>query len=427
MKLAPRVMAAFSIGCALGSLWSYDSSFVRLSSSLTNPTRINNIQIAFVPEASTTHDPPPAGEAETHNEPVVVETDATHAPVTGKGRNDHEAVIGELVRRGRFSVSLEQTLSERGLNIMTPLSGCHFAAWVFLSGGSGWKFIDCKLVTRDVLGIDEYHVSQQLDNVTAQQIQSYDTIFVNIKGLQDFVETILPNIFTPFVLITAQYHYVIAKIPAETEAALLNSSCIARIFAHNLGVHFHQSHHPKLAPFALGMTPLPGAIKGFSEAFLRLQHDTSNSKVKGIMHGYISGTNPKRNHVPSGPKLNYTEYYDEIARHRFILSPDGVRPECYRTYEAIGLGTVPITELPADLYRHLQPAPVLYEASDWNISEAEALERLGLAHFPTVNRMMIMEEYWLDYIQREMAGRDLRWFDRISLRKAKLDDFQSLS
>ncbi|KAI2508400.1 hypothetical protein MHU86_6074 [Fragilaria crotonensis] len=172
---------------------------------------------------------------------------------------------------------------------------------------------------------------------------------------------------------------------------------------------------------------MPWRLKIYVEAFYRHQHDTPDSKTYGIMQGYLSNTNAKRSNVPSGPKLQYTEYCEEIASHQFILSPDGDRPECYRTYEAIGMGTVPITELSASLYRHLQPAPVLYETYDWNLTETQAMERLGVAHFPTVNRMLVLEEYWLDYVQREMGGRELRWFDRISMRKATLNDFKLLT
>ncbi len=91
----------------------------------------------------------------------------------------------------------------------------------------------------------------------------------------------------------------------------------------------------------------------------------------------------------SGPKLNYTEYCEEIAQHRFILSPNGDRPECYQMYEAIGMGTVPITEMSSSLYRHLLPAPVLYAMLNWNLRETMAVKRLGVASPPTVNRMLV--------------------------------------
>jgi FkbM family methyltransferase len=367
-----------------------------------------------------------AGRKFVNHEPIIGETNTDQKPVMGEVKTDHKPINGKAVGQGRFSVSLEKTLSERGVNFITAASGCHLAAWVF-QGGSDESVVDCHVVPGDVLDIGGYHASQHLDPETVSQIQSYDTIYVNTKGLTDFVETILPSITSPIVLLVGQHRHVIQLIPTETEATLLNSSCIVKLFSQNLGYHFRQPLHPKLAPWPYGILPHHWPLEFLSKAFWRLQNDTNHRKTKGIMHGYLGKTNAKRENIPSGPKLNYTEYYDEIARHRFILSPDGDRPECFRMFEAIGLGTVPITELPSDLYRHLQPAPVLYETSDWNISDTQAMERLGATHFLTVNRLLVLEEYWLDYVQREMGGGNLRWFDRMSLRKAKLDDFQILT
>lgn len=403
-KLLLKTVVGLSIGFVVTSWWSSDSFFNGVSS------------LSFVSKALRT---------------------------TNLSRTDHKSAatvpVGESVSERRFSVSLDRTLSERGLNLITAVSGCHLAAWVFQGGGPNPFFIDCNLAQGrgDLLGAGEYHASQQLDPGTIRHIQSYDTIYVNARGLAVFVETILSNITTPIVLLVGQYHHnTIQFIPEETEMTLLNTSCIVRLFAHNLEEYFHQPHHPKLAPWPYGIQPYsygrnrthPWPSEFLSEAFWRLQNDKNSTKTKGIMHGYIKKrTNPKRKNIPSGPKLDYAEYYDEIARHRFILSPDGDRPECFRTYEAIAMGTIPITELSASLHRHLQPAPILFETSDWNLNETQAMERLGVAQFPTVNRMLVLEEYWLDYVEREVGGRSLRWFDSLALKKAKLDEFQILT
>jgi hypothetical protein len=403
MKLVLRTIV---VGCFIGlalvvvvDLSSLDSSFIRASS------------YEFKVQASN-----------------LGGVDSLHDPDSGEVDSHHEPDSEDAISQGRFSVSFERTLSERGVNLITAKSGCHLTAWVFHGGGSHASVVDCYPVPGDILDNEGgYHGSQHLDLETASQIQSYDTIYVNTHGLTDFVETILPNITSRVILLVGQHHRVVELIPAETEVKLLNSSMIVRVFSQNLGFHFREPRHPKLAPWPYGIQPSNWPLDFLRKAIWRLQDDANHTKTKGIMHGYLSMTNLKRESIPSGQKLDYTEYYDEIARHRYILSPDGDRPECYRTYEAIGLGTVPITELLADLHRHLQPAPVLFETSDWNITEAQAMERLGIMQFPTVNRMLVLEEYWLDYVQREVGGRNLRWFDCISLKKAKLHDFQILT
>lgn len=59
---------------------------------------------------------------------------------------------------------------------------------------------------------------------------------------------------------------------------------------------------------------------------------------------------PHRQGLRSGVSLPVEDYYEALRTHRFVLSPDGDRPDCYRNYEAIGLGAVPITALSAERY-----------------------------------------------------------------------------
>lgn len=46
--------------------------------------------------------------------------------------------------------------------------------------------------------------------------------------------------------------------------------------------------------------------------------------------------------MPSGPKLAVDDYYRAMASTEYVLSPNGDRPDCYRHYEALLLGAIPI-------------------------------------------------------------------------------------
>jgi hypothetical protein len=106
----------------------------------------------------------------------------------------------------------------------------------------------------DSLDEGKYHASPGLNPKSARLIQSYDIVYVNVKGLGLFAQTILPNITsTPTVLLVGQLHQVIRTIPNETKLALLNASCIVRVFSHNLGRYFHQPLHPNFAPWPYGI------------------------------------------------------------------------------------------------------------------------------------------------------------------------------
>ena len=88
---------------------------------------------------------------------------------------------------------------------------------------------------------------------------------------------------------------------------------------------------------------------------------------------------------------------------KYILSPNGDRPECHRHYEAIGLGTAPITQLDPILFRHLGSS-VIYNNSNWNLTLLE--EELG----PNieVNRNLIREDYWMTWVDN-VVGKRLNW------------------
>ena len=68
----------------------------------------------------------------------------------------------------------------------------------------------------------------------------------------------------------------------------------------------------------------------------------------------------------------FNDYITEMSRYKFVLSPSGLGPDCYRTWEAMIVGTIPIMKHgPTDeLYKDL---PVLI-VDDWEEITEELLE-----------------------------------------------------
>lgn len=83
-----------------------------------------------------------------------------------------------------------------------------------------------------------------------------------------------------------------------------------------------------------------------------------------------------------------------MHKSQYALSPDGDRPECHRHYEAIDMGTMAIISLDPYLHRHLK-GNVVFGEKRWNVTELEA----RLPHDPVVNRRLIFEEYWMEYVE----------------------------
>lgn len=120
--------------------------------------------------------------------------------------------------------------------------------------------------------------------------------------------------------------------------------------------------------------------------------------------------------VPQGEKLHPALQFRRMHMSKYVISPNGDRPDCYRHYEAIGVGAMPITQLHPKYYRHLKDN-VIFNNTNWNL---EDLER-NLPKNSHVNRRLVFDEYWMEYVER-IVGRPLRWWDSSRQVRCSLED-----
>jgi hypothetical protein len=131
--------------------------------------------------------------------------------------------------------------------------------------------------------------------------------------------------------------------------------------------------------------------------YVKILLEKTAEKTKEVAHMYLTETNPCRGLLPLGPKYDSFEYYDNIRRSRYLISPIGDRDDCYRHYEAIGLGTVPISNV-GEYYRPIFQNNMYY----CEIEEmVEAIENQSVRNeyvFP--NRDLISFEYYKEIVER---------------------------
>ena len=108
-------------------------------------------------------------------------------------------------------------------------------------------------------------------------------------------------------------------------------------------------------------------------------------------------------------KLGRMNFYAQLSQHDYVLSPNGDRPECYRHYEALGLGTVPLTQLDYNIHRHFIGTGLIFNNTIWSVQE---LLETKLSRNPTVNRNAALEEYWMEYVDW-VVQRHLTWYDTL--------------
>ena len=312
----------------------------------------------------------------------------------------------------------------RGANLMTSISGCHISAWVYMVGGT-LRHRDCGRWRSD----DSVKIAVR-EQKQLPAIQSFDTIYVHTKMLTDFIQYFVPNLKVPIVLLSGSYDNTREnRLSRNRVEYILDHPLIAHWFCQNVYNSTGLTYlPPKLSPLALGIEPFsknprgPNPVVILRDVILRYAYHLPNKTI-GVFEAYSSPfTNPSRAQIPRGVKMPLPDYLEELARSKFVLSPSGHKPDCFRHYEALALGAIPVTDLDSATYSHLKKGPVIFGTMDWwNLTEAHLVARMNLTAIPQVNRNMIFEEYWMEEMERQV-GRPLRWFDIRKRRQSTLDD-----
>lgn len=167
---------------------------------------------------------------------------------------------------------------------------------------------------------------------------------------------------TPESIVFCQVNFFDAAIPqSNTSEFVLRHPRVLHWFSQNP----IYSAKPKYSPFPYGIFPF--ATKPFLSYRARLSRDFNWFRKKaGVFHGGLRvESNVMRQKMQSHFNISFErrpfhEYIKKIGRAAFVLSLQGDRPDCYRHWEAIGVGTLPITDLPQHLYRPLFGNSVVY-------------------------------------------------------------------
>jgi hypothetical protein len=309
-----------------------------------------------------------------------------------------------------------------GPNFLTTKSGCRMARWFYPTTIREGKYRDCR---------NKGNNKKML--FRTDQLHHNDTIYVTFAQLEEFVREMLPTITVDVVVLSGQ----IMKTPSDevvsnqTIKLLLDSPHVLHWFCQNLPLYGGEDpHHPKISPFPYGLREIVNkpelnqALEEYKEVFLQTIRDdvasakhnsTVNNRTTMIYAGYIRQMRQRKNIPTLRSEIEPAQFYRNLANSTYILSPNGDRPECYRHYEAIGLGAVPITELDPILFRHLREGPVIFNNTNWNLKSLELELHHQHHHHPpvVVNRNMVLEEYWIEFIDWTVR-RSLRWWGRHS-------------
>ena len=261
--------------------------------------------------------------------------------------------------------------------------------WRFLLPNSGCHMMDWVVGEQDC-----YHIPARHRLTAKSKVRPNATVYVEYSKVPYFVDKLLPRIQVPIVLVTGQEALVgccdiidIRGFGTQATEGILSSPRVLHWYTMNPWFR-----HPKVSGWPYGLNP--GILPAYAAAFKQPVYN----KTKGLLLTSLGLSHrPWRKGVPQGPHLNSTTYLRALSQHQYVLSPNGDRPDCYRNYEALGMGTVPVTELDPYLYDFFQGTGVLFAQDVHNWKVPADINR------SLTRRSVVFEQYWADRLQAAIA------------------------
>lgn len=187
-------------------------------------------------------------------------------------------------------------------------------------------------------------LNEKSRQVVASEVKPGQVIYCQVDQIDEFASTYLPFIEHPFVLITGKWH-----LPGLARTLALETI----LSADRLVAWFSQNQIYSDIPirnFPYGV-PLERAY------MISLQMESLLSPLRRkrlyvpavTAHKHLEGRARELRIALQelmGEYVEARDYYREISDHFYIISPPGDRPDTYRHWEAIALGSVPISEVP---------------------------------------------------------------------------------
>ena len=200
--------------------------------------------------------------------------------------------------------------------------------------------------------------------VNPHKVQKGDIVFV--RDFEKFINVVHPEIRNPYIIVTSGEYR--DRVQPMHKDFLNDDKIIAWFCVHPCQTSFHK----KYTAIPLGVVPRKGFYKKrkqFNDLFTKLRQNEKTCllymnfwKSYGERH-YVHKLFRNQPYCYDAKPKPFDEYMREMAQYKFALSPSGLGPDCFRTWEALLVGTIPIVKSGGtdELYTGL---PVLI-VKDW--------------------------------------------------------------
>ena len=158
---------------------------------------------------------------------------------------------------------------------------------------------------------------------------------------------------------------------------------------------FPKSFHEGYFASILALTK--GGTAGGRKHLLSL----GKSPHREVIQQQLSALHPSTLHIARGSK-NQSEYFRTLLDSTFVVSPPGVGADCYRHWEALAFGAIPVVARTGVALSTLRSAPVVVVA-DYAFAHARRLRgyHSRLLDDPITSRVsmaILTQRFWLEKI-----------------------------
>lgn len=230
-----------------------------------------------------------------------------------------------------------------------------------------------------------------------------DIIFVNSSLTYSFLKHLLPKINNPFILVTHNRTHVFKKRDYPAINKYINSDKIIKWFDRdNKGYE-----HPKRVTLPLGLNyRLSGddfhyfinkasQKKSYDEktifCYFNMRLDTHDSRKD------VYQTLKGRDFITFTQRKPFPKYVDDLSNSLFVISPRGFNLDCFRNWEALSLGAIPVISS-TDADEKFEGLPVVIVDSYDIVTKEFLLSKLEEIKNTEYNYEKINASYWINQI-----------------------------
>ena len=244
-----------------------------------------------------------------------------------------------------------------------------------------------------------------------RKVKAGDTIF--IRMFDKFFSEMHPRIKVPYIVVSAGE--CLDKMTPKYKKHLDQKNVIAWF-----GVHPDPMamNHPKFQPLPLGVLQNPDHYEERVKLNNYFKQLRTVSKKHWVYLNFAFAEKPEREVLynlmvnkpfcKKGKRQDFKDYLHQMAQCKFTLSPEGLGPDCYRTWEAFLVGTIPIVRRSCldPLYEGL---PVLIVDNWEDIDEPLLKKSYEEICSKKYDMRRLYTEYWTDKIKAVQKNFLRKW------------------